>query len=198
MQSNRSFNAWLQRWFTSVPQQGLDITDRVQPVVVVDDVSDLQVPPIQEIYGGRVSVAAVAAEWSFVVLAATSRPLLLLSHLGAATVQFGLAVNDPRVLNLGTNTPVLLEGELTAGGVGTPTAELLEGSDGSLPTGWVNGQVARGDPGLINVHGTVVQPGQFFVFTDDTVNAAVAIEMLTWVELEQGSLETSRMRSVSG
>ncbi len=197
MQSNRSFNAWLQRWFTSVPNQALDITDRVQPVVVVDDVSDLQVPPIQQIYGGRVSIGAVAAAWSFVVLAATSRPLLLISHLSAATVQFGLAINDPRVLNLAVNTPVLLEGDLGTG-VGDPTAILGEGSDASLPTGWVDAQVARGDPGLVNVHGTVIQPGQFFVFTDDTVNAAVAMEMIVWAELEPGSLETSRQRSVTG
>ena len=67
MESNRPFTGWLKRWFSAEWQP--DISDRLQGVVVVDDVRELIVPAHINRWGADLqTIGPVAGQYSLSTL----------------------------------------------------------------------------------------------------------------------------------
>lgn len=171
----RNWREWLGRWMSGPPAT-LDIADTLQPVVVVDDVSSLSVPPLVPMWAFYGSPGAVAGQFPTVIIQPQARAIIISRCKFNIGQQYG--VND----GIGTGlaaavVPYKVQGPLAA----VPDALSFVGTTATdLAVGTLSGVLAAN---VTHDLGLLVVPGQFFWLQFTTALTAVEYERTEWVEI---------------
>jgi hypothetical protein len=160
----------------------LEVVPSVQPVVVLDDASDLALPPVLPVFGSTYSPGAVAGQYTTHGLQPGQLPIIV-DWMTAASGNCYLGVND---------------GTLAPAGLSTVTPKCIQGPSGASPSTTVYGGTMAADitsngnlhvptSGTLRVDlGLIVLPGQYLYLQHGTANTAMEVR-LVWVEIPVGS-----------
>lgn len=190
----RQWRVWAGRWFSSPPD--LDISYTVQPVVLLDDVRDLQLPPIAPMFGaGGASAPQHLTERATLLFYCASRKVLQIRNVRCSfpsgNVYWGVryrASNPP---------PVLTASDIwTPEAVQSPFSSNKSFRDGQFETGSTpTFMLNDATPQLLTTVeydlGIYVLPGQYAWFQHDTVNVTLQWQRFIWRELEVELTQTT-------
>lgn len=188
----RSWREWSGRWFSAPPV--FDFSYEVQPVVLVDDVRKLSVPPVVIRQCAGATVAGVVGQDSTFLLIPQRFPIAIEEFLATAasgTIAWGTqAIPAPVLLNLGA--PARIEGSNAIAAdsqfwYGPTGTFLLTGDEGGASL--TGARLVRFDPPVI------VMPGQFFFWQPSATNLTVTMERVIWGELPDLDARTSQPRT---
>jgi len=189
MALERSFRAFTRRWWAD--NRELPVDESIQPVVLVDDVRALALPPLNEQFCSADSTGAVIAEHGTMLLEPISRPLRVIEIRVTATgrVRFGIGQKSltgaPPPNGGAAANPGLLQAPLEPSqqldaiqGSGTRAAPLLgEDNMGALATT------------VLQILNTIVLPGQYFFVQNETANQIMTVNYLRWEQLPDTAAE---------
>ncbi|MEE9609212.1 MAG: hypothetical protein V3U03_15840 [Myxococcota bacterium] len=181
--SNRSFQAWRQRWFSSIPSEGEDLAEVIQPVVVIDDASVLQIPPILNVFGAGPFIGAVAAQYSTFEFHTRRTVLWLDLHASLDTYVW---MDDSVLVSGAGGAFAQLQGVV---GAASPVTQ-FEATTVTLGTRLL--LYPASEMTELNI---MQQPGQILHLQNNAINTAGTIQWLTFLEFpDDETLRTSLPR----
>lgn len=208
MSLRRAWNELGRRWFASPPR--LELSQVIQPVVVIDDASGLSVPPLHPMYTRFHGVGAVVGEFGIVELRATTKVVEVVAFWAVvAGHQFHAAVSKNTGAATLTAIPAAEIPHYQIAGpwdafndTGHPTAILYEGADASPDTVYdpggafefVSSAARYAQVGMPQAWvPTILLPGHSLVVTTSAANTSLTYSLI-WREMSiaQGDqLDTS-------
>lgn len=155
---------------------GFAIDETVQPVVIIDDVSDLALPPVLAAWGFYSTVGAVVAQFTTWILQPRVRPLLVLDL--ALNVQAFWGVTDG---DASTLAAAIVPGKIQGPVAATVDAVCRAGTTATDLSATAN--VPATTPTVIMQPNVLVLPGQYLFVQLSAVNIGGEVERLTWLEV---------------
>ena len=178
--SARSWRELARRWGIMDPQTGaFEIGETVQPVVIIDDATTLQLPPVVPCWGISANISAVAAQWSQFVVQPRVRPIIVLQVNGiTSTLSSYWGVNDgDQSTLLAASPPQRIQGPV---GATVDAVTRVGNSATNLTIGGVVPDVLAGQ-GRFEI-GVIVLPGQYF-FVQSTIQNLAQYGAIMWCEI---------------
>lgn len=202
----RSFAIWAGRWWATPPR--LEMLSSIQPVVIVDDVSGLSLPPVNvRLSFGGFGGTTTAGQLPTVIMTPVRRAFRLLkSRMVCANGATEYQINNytqsfqaspaGSLSNEDTSSPSFQQG---------PVDILKQLNDVLVTTGetaTARWQEAGGfyASATTHEHNLLVLPGQYLIFQTLVAASSLAVKLLEWEELEADvfQLESSQPRGLRG
>jgi len=198
MALDRTFRTWTRRWWSD--QRTLEVTPSIQPVVLVDDVTSLSVPPINTRINTADSATAVVAQYGYLVVYPATRVLRILRFRATAAggpIRYGVdqITRNPAGGNAPGNPTLLQSPNFLLGfteaicNTGTAPAPFPPLGDDNCGAA-ISNAVTEVD--------TLVLPGQLFFIFNETANQLITFNMIQWEEIPASAdqLVTSNPRQL--
>lgn len=189
MLSVRSWREFARRWALSVANGALRIGDVVQPVVLVDDVRELSLPPITRRWAfGEIIPAVVGQDATVHVIpnrfpilveevAATFASLVASYGVRPLPTPFTLGAGTPEGIGGGQNPNEFLDAEVN---FGTNAISMFANNGPLMPSGAMT--TVTFDPPII------VLPGEYFWWQHQGPNIAATCNRIVWRQIPVDSI----------